>query len=100
MGHQVGVGKKSCIRATPYWFLLIYRDTNTKNKQTRHYVSIGLRIQQTIPSQYIYVAELDAALNDPLFLLMYIAIFQTFKIKEKYLSTLIICKKVDFIRIV
>ncbi len=28
------------------------------------------RIQQTIPSQYIYVAELDTALNGPLFLPM------------------------------
>ena len=26
------------------------------------------RIQQTIPSQYIYAAELDAALDDPFFL--------------------------------
>ncbi len=28
------------------------------------------RIQQTIPSQYIYAAKLDAALNDPSFLPM------------------------------
>ncbi len=40
MGHQQGVRKTSCIRATPNWFLLIYRDTNTQ-KQTNKAVRGG-----------------------------------------------------------
>ncbi len=51
-------------------------------------------IQQTIPSQDIFVAELNATLNDPLFLPMNnIAIFWTVKVQEKYLSALNISKK-------
>ncbi len=61
MGHQPGVGKKSCLRATPHRFLSIFRDTNTQKQTDKVIIAKSLHPQHGISSKKVAAGPVEPA---------------------------------------